>query len=113
MLISKISGDLEKDILDEKKTIRRWGPEMARLIRRRINEIQASENLAVLRKIKRPNAHELTGDLKGRISLDLKHPKRMIVKPSNDPIPTLPDGGLDWTLITEIEIVCIGDTHGR
>jgi len=113
MLISKISGDLEKDILDEKKTIRRWGPENAKKIRQRINEIQASENLAMLKKLKKPNAHELTGDLKGHISLDLKHPKRMIVRPTNNPIPTLSDGGLDWDLITELEILYIGDTHDR
>jgi len=31
--------------------------------------------------------------------------------PEHDPIPTLPDGGLDWNKVTRIKILGVEDTH--
>lgn len=56
--------------------------------------------------------HELVGDRKGELSLDVKHPYRLLFKPADDPPPTKPDGGLDWSLITAVTIIAIEDTHG-
>ncbi len=58
--------------------------------------------------------HELKlGDRKGKfhISVDVKHPYRLIFTPNHNPIPILPDGGLDWKCVTAITIIAIEDTH--
>jgi hypothetical protein len=39
------------------------------------------------------------------------HPYRLIFIPANDPIPRLDDDGLDWSKVTEVEIVEIADPH--
>ncbi|MCX6346155.1 MAG: hypothetical protein NT018_13975 [Armatimonadetes bacterium] len=54
----------------------------------------------------------MTGDRQGQISVDLDGPYRLFFVVANDPIPLLPDGGLDWDKVTAIEIVEIGDPHG-
>jgi proteic killer suppression protein len=57
--------------------------------------------------------HELHGDSSGILSLDLDHPYRFLFEPANNPIPTKPDGGLEWNKITTIRILGIEDTHGK
>lgn len=41
--------------------------------------------------------HELHSDRAGQLSLDLDGPYRLIFEPADDPIPTKPDGGLEWS----------------
>ena len=55
--------------------------------------------------------HALTGNRSGQLSVDLEHPYRLLFIPAHDPVPTRADGGLDWRLVTEIEILEIVDTH--
>ena len=42
--------------------------------------------------------------------MDLKHPKRLIVKPT-EPVPRTPDGGIDVSRVTEILVVEVVDYH--
>jgi len=44
------------------------------------------------------------------LSVDLDHPHRLIFLPDHDPVPLLPDGGLDWSRVTAI---MIQRTRGR
>lgn len=46
-----------------------------------------------------------------QLSLDLDHPYRLIFEPANEPIPTKPDGGLDWNKVTAVRILGVEDTH--
>lgn len=105
------NSKLEKEFGDERALKRNRGDRQAKLIMRRVAEIIAVENLEALRSIPGPRCHELKGDLKGHLSVDLDHPYRLIIVPANDPLPTLPDGGLDWTKITRIRILGVQDTH--
>jgi len=41
----------------------------------------------------------------------LNHPYRLLFRPYKTPIPLKPDGGLDWTKVTQIEILGVEDTH--
>ena len=61
---------------------------------------------------KRFRCHELKGNRKGLLSLDLDHPYRLLVEPNHDPLPVKSDGGLDWNQVTAIKIRKIEDTHG-
>jgi proteic killer suppression protein len=52
------------------------------------------------------------GKRKGQLSVDLDHPYRLIFVVNHDPVPVLPDGGLDWSKVTAIKILGVEDTHG-
>ena len=73
--------------------------------------MDVAASLAVLRTLPGHRCHELTGDLKGTISVDLDHPYRLLFEPDHDPRPLKPDGGLDWTAVTRIRILRVEDTH--
>ena len=56
--------------------------------------------------------HELANDLKGKLSLDLDGPYRLIIEPLNRPLPKRAEGGLDWHRVTVIKIIAVENTHG-
>lgn len=87
------------------------GSRMALLLLQRLMELQAAVALSDISRLKPARCHELTGDLAGHLSVDLKHPYRLIFVPANEPVPRKRDGGLDWSKVTGIEIVDILDTH--
>jgi proteic killer suppression protein len=78
----------------------------------RLDEIRAANTLEDLRCLPQARCHELVGDRKGQVSVDLNHPYRLIFVPANDPAPTRPDGGLDWGRVTAVLILGVEDTHG-
>jgi len=84
---------------------------MARKLQQRMMELQAAETLTDMAMLPSARCHELTGDRKGQLSVDLVHPYRLLFVPSNNPVPRKNDGGLDWSRVTEIMIIDIDDTH--
>ena len=84
---------------------------MARKLHQRLMELKAASCLADISKIPPPRCHPLSGDRDGQLSVDLEHPYRLLFVPANDLISVTQDGGMEWTRVTEIEIVEIGDTH--
>lgn len=105
------SNKLEKQCTDTTRATKTWGPVQARKIRQRLDDLRAAPNLGEFRTLP-GRCHELTGDRAGQLSLDLEHPDRLIFQPIHDPVPTKPDGGLDWDAVTAIEILEVVDTHG-
>jgi len=91
---------------------REWGERRGKLVRRRLDELAAATNLEMMRGLPGARCHELTGNLKGRLAVDLDHPYRLLFEPANDPIPRKDDGGLDWPRITAITVTDIIDYHG-
>lgn len=90
---------------------REWGERRGKLLRRRLDELAAAANLEMMRRLPGPRCHELTGNLKGRLAVDLDHPYRLF-EPANDPVPYKEDGGLDWARVTAITVLEITDYHG-
>ena len=78
----------------------------------RLDEMHAASDMEVLRKLPGPKCHQLTGNLKGKWSVYLEHPKRLIFEPANEPLPFLPDGSLDGAKVTVVRILGIEDYHG-
>jgi plasmid maintenance system killer protein len=111
MDISFKSRKLEKDLSDEKALIRRYGAEQAVKIQQRLFELQAAENLDTLRTLPQVRAHELSGNQAGQISLDIKHPYRLLITPDYEAPPRKDDGGLDWKKISKIKILKVDNTH--
>jgi len=106
------SKKLQRQCCEQKKAVRTWGPDQARLISRRLDQLRAAETLDVMPRLGRGRCHPLTGDRAGQFSLDLKHPDRLLIEPAIDPIPRKPDGGMDLTKVTAVRILGVEDTHG-
>ena len=102
----------EKDCNDSKRLQRRYGERRAKLIRRRLDELHAAETLEIMRTLPQVRCHELKGERKGQLSVDLDYPYRLIFEVGNNPIPKKSDGGLDWAKVTTILIIGVEDTHG-
>ena len=112
MIISFKNKKLEKDLTDEKALIRRWGPDQADRIKQRMVELLAADNLETLHTLPQVQAHELSGNRSGQISLDIKHPYRLLITPDYENPPRKEDGGLDWKKTTKIKVLGVEDTHG-
>ena len=104
------SDRLRKICNDERKARAELGMEMAKVLRRRLDALRAAPTLACMRNLP-GRCHELTGNLAGVISIDLRGQYRLLFVPMGDPVPTKPDGGLDWTRITKVEVFAVEDTH--
>jgi proteic killer suppression protein len=101
---------LEKECNDSKLRQKRHGAERSRRLGRRLDDLAAAENLSIMKALT-GRCHELTGDLKGQLAIDLDGPYRLIFEPADDPIPVDGNGSLDWTRVTAIRILCIKDYH--
>ena len=89
----------------------KYGSRMAQLVQQRLLELTDVETLGEMFAIVGARCHPLTANLRGLFAVNLVHPKRLVFKPSHNPLPLKPDGGLDVARVTEIEVVGIGDYH--
>lgn len=105
---------LRKQLNEEKEMIKIHGVIRAKKLRVIMSSLRAATNLGIFAPPMSPphRCHELTGNLKGQLSVDLDHPYRLLFTPNHDPLPMRPEGGLDWAQITNIKILGIKDTHG-
>ena len=89
------------------------GSKRGKILRRRLRALKDAPNLAFFWPPKSgpERCHELTMNLKGKFSMDLDHPYRLIFAPAHDPVPVLEDGGIDWKGVTDIIILGVEDTH--
>jgi len=111
MIIYFKTKKLQKTCNKASETIKKYGPKMARKIHQRLMELMAATCLEDISKVPPPRCHSLSGDRKGQLSVDLEHPYRLLFIPADEPIPATEDGGLDWAMVKEIEIIDIVDTH--
>ena len=102
---------LAKALNNESLLVKTYGPQRTKLLKRRLDEFRAADNLEVLRSLPQIRCHELKGDRKGSLAADLDHPCRLLFEPANDPIPRKADGGLDWTGVTAIRVLSVEDYH--
>ena len=111
MELSFANRKLAKEMADEKIILRGYGADNGRRICQRLAQLMAAPNLETLRTLPQMRAHELTADRAGQISVDVRHPYRLLLAPDHDEVPRKPDGGLDWTRVTNVKILGIEDTH--
>lgn len=93
------------------EAVRKLGPKMAGKLQQRLMELKAASCLTDVSKLPPSRCHQLSGNRAGQLSVDLEHPHRLLFIPANDNISKTKDGGLDWAMVTEIEIIEIVDTH--
>lgn len=87
------------------------GERRARLIRRRMDELRAANNLAEISHLPPPRMHQLKGERQGQISLDLDHPYRLLITVANNPIPKKDNGSINLSKVTAVMVFGIEDTH--
>ena len=111
MQITYRNAKISKLCNSAKKLHGKYGPRLADKIQLRLTELAAVETLEDMRHLSGARCHELTGNLKGWLAVDLVHPDRLVFSPDHDPQPEKEDGGLDWSGVTAICIEAIGDYH--
>jgi plasmid maintenance system killer protein len=108
--ISYKNRKLEKQLTDPREMAKSFG-QLARKVNQRIKDLTDADTLAILRTIPATRCHELTGDRKGELSVDVSGNYRMIFEPNHNPKPKKNDGGLNWEEVTKIRINEIEDYH--
>jgi plasmid maintenance system killer protein len=104
---------LEMECNDDKLLKRRHGDRRAKLLKSRLATLRAANSLADLGPAYRGpyRCHELIGNRKGQLSIDLDHPYRLIFASSHELPPQKESGGLDWSKVTAVSILEISNTH--
>ncbi len=111
MEISFASRNLQKACNSQKEMRRKFGKATADKLQQRLAELMAAGTLDDVMRLPSARCHQLSHDRKGHLAVDLVNPKRLIFVPDHNPVPTKPDGGLDWTKVTRITVKQIVDYH--
>lgn len=112
MDISFRTKKLAKQCNKRKKCIKTFGQICADKIRARLDDLKDSPNLEFVRQhLPQARLHSLKGNRNGQYALDLEHPKRLIIEPYHNPLPELPDGGIDLERVTKVLVIEIKDYH--
>jgi len=102
---------MQKACSSEQAMRAEWGDRLAGKLKRRLAELNAAECLADIPHVPPARCHELDGDRKGQLSVDLVHPYRLIFVPDHHPPPRKEDGGLDRKQVTRVLVLEVADTH--
>ena len=112
-----MDSKLKRTIVDPKKCVKRFGVQMAKKLRLRLDALEAAESLADFwPPYSGPErCHELKADLSGTYSMDAKHPHRLLFRPTDD-LSSLMDADIRsgkgyWATIKTITLVGVKDTH--
>ena len=108
MNITFINADVEALCRKSRRATRELGAASALKLQRRLTELFNAENVTEL-VAGRP--HPLMLDKRGAFAVDLHGGDRLVFKPTKQPPPAKADGSIDWTQVTEVTIVELGDYH--
>ncbi len=101
---------LAKLCMTQRDLTRRFGPEGAKKIRARLDDLRDAACLADMRRLP-GHCEALLHDRKGQLSVRAHQGYRIVLVPQ-EPVSQLPDGSLDWEATTAIRIEAIEDYHG-
>ena len=105
------NSQLQKTFNSYERLMKKHGQKRAKLITKRLSELQAMPDLSFVNKLPQLRCHELKGNRKGQLAVDLDHPYRLIFSVAYDPPPRKEDGGLDWSRVEAIQIEGVEDYH--
>jgi hypothetical protein len=85
-------------------------------IRKRTGHVKEMNNLNQREQIVAVSSSQIapayqSRDRAGEFALDLDGGKRLVFESANDPVPVNEDDSIDWSKVTSIRIVFIGDYH--
>jgi proteic killer suppression protein len=105
------TAKLQKTLATEHDRVCAYGPPAAKALGRRLTQLHAAQNLEVMRTLP-GNCHELKGDRKGQLAVEVTKGLRVVFRPTEHPPPSRSDGGLDWSAVTAITVLEVTDYHG-
>lgn len=108
MDISYKDNDLREICESHKDASKKLGDQSAKKLILRLQQIEATQNVAGLVL---GNPHPLKGDRKSQFALDLHGGHRLVFIPDHNPIPYKNANEIDWSMVTKIMIIFIGDYH--
>ncbi|KNZ70222.1 hypothetical protein Tfer_1098 [Thermincola ferriacetica] len=111
MYIDYKDKKFEKLCQDKRKLIRKYGPQNARKIVQRMNELTAIESLGLMLEFRIGRCHQLKENLKGMFALDLEHPLRLIFEPIFEEEANL--NQVDYYKVKKVRVVGVFDYHGQ
>ena len=88
--------------------MQRLGKPGSKKLRGRLADLQAASCVG---ELVAGNPHPLKGDRRHQFSLDLDGGRRLVFEAADDPIPKTPEGAIDWSHVSKVRIVFIGDYH--
>ncbi len=100
---------VEKRLATRKARVREFGEPVANKLDLRLSQLNAANTLEEMRSLGR--THELSGDRRGHLAIDVTRNLRLVFEPANEPLPARSDGGLDWARVTSIRIKEVTDYH--
>ena len=110
MQILFASGRDKKLFESKSELTRRFGVDAAKKLKRCLDDLDAARSMEDMRNA--PGKwEELTRDRAGQFSARVAGGLRLIVKPSRQPPPAKPDGGLDWPAIDSVTVIEVVDYH--
>jgi proteic killer suppression protein len=99
-------------LLESEKELRRaHGDRCAKKLMARVADLRAARTLEEFRSLP-GRCHELDGDRRGQLALELEGGKRLIFAPSGSDVRRV-DGGLDWRLVEGVRLIEVADYHKR
>jgi plasmid maintenance system killer protein len=103
---------LEKSCDNDRNGRKTFGADQWKVLRRRLASLEAAPTLADMAGVP-GNCHQLAADRAGSFAVDLRGATRLIFAPNHNPMPLLPDGGIDRARVTKVVITEVVDYHGR
>lgn len=111
MEISFRTKKLQKLCQTQALATKELGNACAKRLMLRLVQLQAAATLVDVFSVQAARCHPLKQDRKGQFAVDLEHPRRLVFVPDHDPVPLLPDGGVDVAAVAAIQIIEIVDYH--
>jgi plasmid maintenance system killer protein len=111
MQIAFKNSKLKKLANSDREALKKLGKQGARKLRARLDELDTVTTLEEMRHLPAARCHELKGDLKGSLAVDLHGGWRIVFEPDHNPLPEKEDGGLDWLGVEGVLITDITDYH--
>ncbi len=102
--------NLAKTYSGSQERVREFGPERAKRLRIRLDQMRAASNLLDFKAV-HPRCHPLTGNRAGQWSADLDGPYRLIFEIADDPIPVDAHDNINLAEVKKVRIIEIADTH--
>jgi plasmid maintenance system killer protein len=98
-------------LCNSRKELQRGFGGLANVIELRLQLLGAAKHLGQVPHSPPVHRHQLTGSRSGQFAVSLRNPHRLVFRPDHDPVPVRPDGGIDVSAVTAIEIIEITDYH--
>jgi proteic killer suppression protein len=108
MEITFLDDDLREICEKEKIAKRKIGALSAKKLKTRLADIRA---VNIVTDLVAGHPHPLEGDRRGEFSLRLHDGHRLVFVPDLIPVPFKESDSVDWSKVTKIKIIYIGDYH--